>query len=84
MPPCSMARPPVVCSRPGRPDYAVLVSGTSLPMVKAGEGVLRCANPGCENEPRPGEAGAAKQGYCGLPDPVTGEPYLALTGFWWR
>ena len=49
-------------------------------MVKAGEEVLRCAYPGCENEPQPGEAGAAKQGYCGLPDPVTGEPRLALTG----
>ena len=53
-------------------------------MVKAGEEVLRCAYPGCENEPRPGEAGAAEQGYCGLPDPVTGEPHLALTAFRWR
>ena len=52
-------------------------------MVKADEEVLRCAYPGCENEnePRPG---AAEQGYCGLPDPVTGEPHLALTGFRWH
>ena len=54
-------------------------------MVKTGEEVLRCAYPGCENEPRPGEARAAEQGYCGLPDPVTaGEPHLALTAFRWR
>ena len=49
-------------------------------MVKAGEGVLGCACPGCENEPLPGEAGVAEQGYCGLPDPVAGAPHLALTG----
>jgi hypothetical protein len=53
-------------------------------MVKASEEVLRCAYPGCENEPRPREAGTAGQGCCGRPDPVTGEPYLALTGFGWR
>jgi hypothetical protein len=53
-------------------------------MVKASEEVLRCAYPGCENEPQPGEAGAAKQGYRGLPDPMIGEPHLALTGFRWR
>ena len=39
-------------------------------MVKAGEGILRCAYPGCENEPRP--------------DPVAGESHLALTAFRWR
>ena len=50
-------------------------------MVKTGEEVLRYAYPGRENEPQPGEAGAAEQGYCGLPDPVAGEPYLARTGF---
>jgi hypothetical protein len=50
-------------------------------MVKVGEEVLRCACPGCESEPQPGEAGAAEQGYCGLPDLVTGERHLALTGF---
>jgi hypothetical protein len=50
-------------------------------MVKFGEEVLRCAYPGGENEPRPGAAG---QGYCGLPDPVAGEPHLALTAFRWR
>jgi hypothetical protein len=53
-------------------------------MVKTGEEALRCAHPGCENEPCPGEAGAAEQGYCGLPAPVTGEPHLALTAFRWR
>ena len=55
-------------------------------MVKTGEEVLRCAYPGCENEnePRPGEAGAAEQGYCGLSEPVTGEPHLALTAFRWH
>jgi hypothetical protein len=52
-------------------------------MAKAGEGVLRCACPGCENEPRPGQARAAEQGYCRLADPVAGEPRLALTGFGW-
>jgi hypothetical protein len=50
-------------------------------MVKAGKEVLRRAYPGCENAPRQGEPGAAEQGYCGLPDPVTGEPHLALTRF---
>ena len=49
-------------------------------MVKAGQQVLRCAYPGCEHEPRPGEAGA-EPGYCGLPDPVTGDPHTALTAF---
>jgi hypothetical protein len=43
-------------------------------MVKAGEEVLRCAYPGCENQPRPGAAA----------DPVTGEPHLGLTRFRWR
>ena len=41
-------------------------------MVNASEEVLRCACPGCENEPRPGEAGAAEQGFFGLPGPMTG------------
>ena len=53
-------------------------------MVRAGEEVLRRAYPGCENKPRPGRAGAAEQRHRGLPDPVTGEPHLALTAFWWR
>jgi hypothetical protein len=53
-------------------------------MVKACEEVRRCAYPGCESEPRPGEAGAAEQGYCGLSDPVSREPHPALTGFRWR
>ena len=50
-------------------------------MVKAGNEVLRRAYPGCLNAPRQREPGAAEQEYCGLPDPVTGEPPLALTGF---
>ena len=53
-------------------------------MVDAGEEVFRCAYPGCKNEPRQAEAGAADQGYCGPPDPVAGGPHLALTGFGWR
>jgi hypothetical protein len=53
-------------------------------VVKAGEEVRRCAYPGCASEPWPGDAMAARQGYRGLPDPVAGEPYLALTGFWGR
>src|SRR6266480_3704910 len=41
-----------------------------------------CAYPGCEREPRAGEAGAgAKPKYCGLPDPVSGKPHTALTAF---
>ena len=52
-------------------------------MVKAGEEVLGCAYPACQNELRPGEAGAAEQGCCGLPDPVAGESHLALTAFRW-
>ena len=51
-------------------------------MAKTGHDVPRCAYPGCENEPPPGEAGAtAEPGYCGLPDPVTWEPHTALTAF---
>ena len=51
-------------------------------MANAGQQVARCAYPGCENEPRPGQAGtAAEPGYCGLPDPVTGEQHTALTAF---
>ena len=51
-------------------------------MAKTGHDVPRCAYPGCENEPPPGEAGAtAEPGYCGLPDPVTGDPHTALTAF---
>jgi len=49
-------------------------------MVKPRREVTRCAYPGCENEPR-GETGSAEPGYCGLPDPVTGEPHTALTAF---
>ena len=53
-------------------------------MVKAAKQVLRCAYPGGENVPWRGEPGAAEQGCCRLPDSVTGEPHLALTGFRWR
>jgi hypothetical protein len=53
-------------------------------MVKVGEEVFRCACPGRGNQPRTWQAGAAKHRYCGLPDPVTGEPDQALTGFRWR
>ena len=49
-------------------------------MAKTTYETLICAYPGCANEPRPGEAGA-KPGYCGLPDPVSGEPHTALTAF---
>ena len=68
--------------RPPGPGYAVLVRGErSLPVVKTRQGVLRCAYPGCENEPQPGAAQGAEPGYCGLPDPVTGQPHTALTAF---
>ena len=49
-------------------------------MVKADEEVLRCACPGYVNAPRPGKAGAAERRFCGLPDPVTEQPHLALKG----
>src|SRR5439155_12500457 len=43
---------------------------------------VRCAYPGCENEPRAAEDGAgAKPKYCGQPDPLTGKPHGALTAF---
>ncbi len=48
-------------------------------MAEAGQEVPKCAYPGCENEARPREAGAAEPGSCGLPDPETGEPHTALT-----
>ena len=48
-------------------------------MVKAGKELVRCAYPGCQSVARQGEPG-----YCGLPDQVTGEPHLALTGFRWH
>jgi hypothetical protein len=53
-------------------------------MVEAGEEVLRCVLPGCENELQPGVPGAAERGYCGPPDQAAGEPHLALTEFGWR
>jgi hypothetical protein len=66
---------------PGHPD-GLAVGEWSLAMIDAGHDVLRCAYPGCENEPRLGEAGAAAEPrYCGLPDPVMGEPHTALTAF---
>src|SRR6516225_172813 len=43
---------------------------------------VRCAYPGCENEPRADEyAVGAKPKYCGQPDPVTRKPHSALTAF---
>ena len=43
---------------------------------------VRCAYPGCENEPRAAEDTAgAKPKYCEQPDPVTGKPHSALTAF---
>jgi hypothetical protein len=51
-------------------------------MAMTGQEFSRCAYPGCENERPPGEAeAAAEPGYCGLPDPATGEPHMALTAF---
>src|ERR1017187_9636807 len=49
-------------------------------MARTTHQALVCAYPGCENEPRPGEAGA-KPKYCGLPDPVSGKPHTALSAF---
>jgi FAD/FMN-containing dehydrogenase len=72
------------CHCPGWSDYAVLVSGTERAGGNAGEEVLRCAYPGCEQEPQPKQAGAARQEYRRQPDPVTGEPDLPLTRFRWR
>jgi hypothetical protein len=43
---------------------------------------VRCAYPGCENEPRAAEdVVGAKPKYCGQPDPLTGKPHGALTAF---
>ena len=43
---------------------------------------VRCAYPGCENEPRAAEDGAgAKPKYCERPDALTGKPHSALTAF---
>ena len=36
---------------------------------------------GLVNEPRSEQEGSAQPGYCGRPDPVTGEPHTALTAF---
>jgi hypothetical protein len=50
-------------------------------MVKDTEELRRCAHPGCENELRPEEAGAAAQGCHELADLVAGEPHRAPTAF---
>ena len=43
---------------------------------------VRCAYPGCENEPRAAEdVVGAKPKYCEQPDRVTGKPHSALTAF---
>jgi hypothetical protein len=47
----------------------------SLPLTMTTKEAPTCAYPGCTNEPSPG----AK--YCGLPDPVSGQPHTALTSF---
>ncbi len=48
-------------------------------MAKTRQMTLRCGYPDCVNEPRPEQEGSAQPGYCGRPDPVTGEPHTALT-----
>ena len=50
-------------------------------MAKTGQQTPRCGYPDCVNEPRPEQEGSAQPGYCGRPDPVTGEPHTALTAF---
>src|SRR5512133_353755 len=50
-------------------------------MAKTGQEIPRCGYPDCVNEPRPEQEGSAQPGYCGRPDPVTGEPHTALTAF---
>ena len=49
-------------------------------MAKTGQEVLRCAYPGCENQPRPAEAGRRRsRGTAGSRTPVTGQPHTAPT-----
>ena len=51
-------------------------------MASTGQEASTCAYPGCDNQARPGEAGAAVEPqYCGLPDPVSGKPHTALAAF---
>ena len=50
-------------------------------MAKTGQMTLRCGYPDCVNEPRSEQERSAQPGYCGRPDPVTGEPHTALTAF---
>src|ERR1700760_3633930 len=53
-----------------------------MPSSTSEAAAVRCAYPGCENEPRADEhAVGAKPKYCGQPDPVTGKPHGALTAF---
>src|SRR5689334_2545809 len=53
-----------------------------MPSSTSEAAAVRCAYPGCENEPRADEhAVGAKPKYCGQPDPVTGKPHSALTAF---
>jgi hypothetical protein len=49
-------------------------------MTRTTQGASSCRYPGCKNEPRPAEEGAGAK-YCGLPDPVSGQPHTALTSF---
>ena len=44
-------------------------------------GFLQMRVSGLWTEPQPGAAQGAVPGYCGLPDPVTGQPHTALTAF---
>ena len=49
-------------------------------MTRTTPGAATCRYPGCTNEPRSAEEGAGAK-YCGLPDPVRGQPHTALTSF---
>lgn len=75
---------PGLATARGGPITLCWMSRTERADRKAGEEILRYAHPGCENEQRPGEAGAARQVNRGRADAVTAEPQLALTGFRWR
>jgi hypothetical protein len=50
-------------------------------MAKTGQETSSCGYPDCVNEIRPEQGRSAQPGYCGRPDPVTGEPHTALTAF---
>lgn len=52
----------------------------SSPLSKTTKEAPTCAYPGCKNELQQGEDGAEVK-YCGLPDPVSGQPHTALASF---